>query len=42
MLIEAVKSGATIKMDDADWKRIRRAARKTAKAKHKPRLDKKR
>jgi hypothetical protein len=27
MLLEAVESGANIKMDDADWKKLRRAAR---------------
>jgi hypothetical protein len=27
MLLEAVESGANIVMDDADWKKLRRAAR---------------
>jgi antitoxin ParD1/3/4 len=30
MLVEAVQSGATIEMDDADWTSIRRAARAAA------------
>jgi antitoxin ParD1/3/4 len=30
MLIEAVESGATIPMDDADWNAIRRSARADA------------
>jgi antitoxin ParD1/3/4 len=31
MLIEAMESGATIEMNDADWQEIRRTARATAK-----------